>query len=404
MPQYIYKAKTEQGQDRKGEVVAENESELAQILRSKNLILISARKKGDKRRLILALPFLSGVSLTEKLMFVRNLKVMAEAGLSLPRALEVLEKQSENKRFSKVLEEIRDDLLKGNSFSETIKKYPRIFSDMFLSMIEVGEAGGDLAGVLEVLSNQMEREHELKSEIIGALIYPAVIIVAMMGIGLAMLVMVVPKIAETFEELGIDLPATTRFVIGLGNALSSQWYLFIGGGVVFAFVFAYVLRTRRAKIIVSFLGLRLPIISPLVRKINSAYTLRSLSSLIAAGVSLPEALEITSGTAGNFYFKKAIEGSAERIVKGENLSSALSAYENIYPPLVIQMMAVGEETGESIQILGKLAGFFEEQVTRATQNMASIVEPIVMLLIGGAVGFFAISMIQPMYSMLGALQ
>lgn len=404
MPKYIYKAKTETGEDEKGEMTVESESELAHILRKKNLILVSARKKADKEKLNLSIPFLGGVSLSEKLMLVRNLKVMTEAGLSLPRALEVLEKQSENKKLSKTLEEIRKSLLEGNSFSESLKKYPDIFSDMFSSMVEVGEAGGDLAGVLDVLSRQMEREHKLKSEIIGALIYPAVIIIAMLGIGLAMLVMVVPSIAETFEELGIDLPATTRFVIGLGNTLTNQWYLFIVGGILSAVIFAYILRTKQGKTVVSFLSLHFPMVSSLIRKVNSAYTLRSLSSLIAAGVSLPQALEIASGTATNVYFKEALNESAEKVIKGENLSQSLSAYENIYPTLVIQMIVVGEETGESIQILDKLSSFFEEQVTRATKNIASVVEPIIMLLIGGAVGFFAISMIQPMYAMLGALQ
>ncbi len=388
----------------KGSLNAEDKSELARELRGKGLVLISAKdEEEDKSSFNFTLPFLNNVSIKEKLMLTRNLKVMISAGLALPRALQTLAAQSQNKKLKEVLEDIRKNVIKGEEFSSCLEKHSDVFSDLFVSMVKVGEASGKLEEVLEVLSRQMERNHELKSEIMGALIYPAVIILAMMGIGMGMLVFVVPKISETFEQLDAELPQTTQFVIGLGNALSTHWYLFLAGAAAAGLFFYYFLRTKLGKKITGYLGLKLPLISPLVKKISSAYSLRSLSSLIKAGVSLPKGLGIIAGTTGNLYYKKALIHSSKEIKKGVKLSEVLGEYDNLYPPLVIEMIAVGEETGETSNILEKLADFYEAEVTNATKNLASVIEPVVMLLIGGAVGFFAISMIQPMYSMLSAV-
>ena len=232
--------------------------------------------------------------------------------------------------------------------------------------------------------------------------YPAVIICAMIGIGFLMLVMVVPKLAATFEELNIELPATTQLVIGMGNFAAHYWYLLPVIIIVLFFLFRAILKTKAGKKVVDTLILKIPIISSLIRKTNSAYTVRTLGSLIASGVPIVRSLEVLSNTLGNTYYKKAIAECAEKVRKGSKLSEALKKYENIYPFLVIQMIEVGEETGKTSDILIQLADFYEEEVTTTTKGLSSIIEPIIMVIIGGAVGFFAISMIQPMYAMLGA--
>jgi len=226
---------------------------------------------------------------------------------------------------------------------------------------------------------------------------------AMVGIGIMMLIMVVPQLASTFKELEIELPVTTKIVIGLGTFLSEKWFLVIPIIIGFSFLFWIILKTQTGKKIIDTLFLKLPIISPLIKKTNSASTVRTLSSLIASGVPIVKSLEIVSGTLGNMYYKNAVLAAAQIVRKGGKLSEALSVYQDIYPPIVFQMIQVGEETGETSSILSKLADFFETEVTNATQNMASLIEPVLMLIIGGAIGFFAISMVQPMYSMLGAL-
>jgi type IV pilus assembly protein PilC len=218
-----------------------------------------------------------------------------------------------------------------------------------------------------------------------------------------MLVMVVPQLAQTFEELEVELPLTTQIVIGLGTFLAQRWYLMILIVSVLTFLLWRVTKTEAGKAMIDKLILRAPIISSIIQKINTAYTTRTLSSLIAAGVPIIRSLEITSGTLGNIYYKSAITTVAEKVKKGEKIAQALELYENIYPSIVIQMVAVGEETGETSGILAQLAEFFEEEVSNATKNLATIIEPIVMLIIGGAIGFFAVSMIQPMYSMISAM-
>lgn len=404
MPRYFFTAKSQKGELLTGTREAKDQYELARTLRQEGYFLVSAIiEEVKKRPWELTLPFFGGVSLKEKMVFTRNLQVMIGAGVSLPRALRTLAFQSQNRKLRKTLEEITEQVIKGKNFSEALTEYPDIFSELFCSIIKVGEEAGTLEENLGLLIRQMEREYELRSKIKGAMVYPAVIIVAMIGIGILMLIMVVPQLAQTFEELGVELPLTTKAVIALGTFLAEKWYLAILIIIIFMFFLRLILKTREGKKIWDRFALKIPIISSIVQKTNSAYTVRILSSLIASGVSLVRSLEITSTTLGNIYFKEALANSVERVKKGEKLSETLKSYPHLYPPLVTQMIEVGEETGQTSDILQKLADFFEEEVTNATKNLAAVIEPVLMLLIGATVGFFAISMIQPMYAMLGAL-
>lgn len=384
-----------------------DEHSLAKILHDQGFVLIKAEikdKQFNKKNFEINIPFLSNVKLSEKIIFTRNLRIMVSAGISLPRALRILAIQSQNKKFKKVLMEISEHISKGTSFADSLLQYPDVFPDLFSSMIKVGEESGTMEGVLDNLTLQMEREQTLKSNVIGALIYPAVIVTAMVGIGFLMLIMIVPQLSATFDEMGIELPATTQFIINFGNFLAKKWYLFILIVVALIFALQTFVKTRIGKKMMDAFVLKIPIVSSLVRKINSAYIVRTLSSLITSGVPIIRALEIISESLGNFYFKESITKSIDRVKKGDKLSQALEPYHNLYPFMVIQMVEVGEESGQTSEVLGKLAEFFEDEVSRLTSNLSSIIEPVLMLLVGGAVGFFAVSMIQPMYSMLQFIQ
>ncbi len=405
MPKFFYLAKSLKGEEKTGFLEAKDKTQLSKILKEEGFILVRAdlEDKEIKGGFNISLPFLGGVPLTEKLMFTRNLQVMISSGLSLPRALRILSLESKNRKLKNTLISIKQEILKGKNFSDCLKNHSNIFSELFQSMVKVGEETGNLEEVLKVLSRQMERENELKSKIKGALMYPAVIILAMIAVGVLMLVMVVPKLAETFEELQIELPFTTQIVIGLGTFLAEKWFLAILI-IIFLFVSFYLaLKTKPGRKILDTICLKLPIISPLIKKTNSAHTVRTLSSLINAGVPIVRSLNIVSGTLGNVYYKKALSEAAEKVRKGEKLSQAMAPYTDIYPLIVLQMFKVGEETGETSAILDKLSDFFEEEITYATKNLASVIEPILMIIIGAAIGFFAISMVQPMYSMLEAI-
>jgi len=405
MPRYSYTAKSFKGGMNSGAMEASDKHHLAVALRKQGYILISAEIEAQRKKKwnLDILGFIMGVPLKEKMFFTKNLQVMIGSGIPLPKAIDTLIYQTKNKRFRNALTGVKQRITKGESFSDALSKYPNVFSELFASMLKVGEESGTLDNVLKNLTIQMERQHELKSKILGALMYPTVIICAMLGIGALMLVVVVPQLAKTFAELNIELPVTTRFVIFLGTFLSQKWYLVILIVLGLFFLLKLILKTQLGKRIFDGLFLKLPVISPIIKKINSAYTTRTLGSLISSGVPIVRSLEITSKVLGNFYFKNAMKQAVKKVQKGGNLSDALKPYQNLYPFTVIQMIEVGEETGRTSDILSKLADFYEAEVTQTTQNLSSIIEPILMLLIGAAVGFFAISMIQPMYSMIGSM-
>ena len=401
MAKYIYRAKTRDGSNIEGSIVADTTDEATAQIKKQDLILLSLDK--EKKGGSLEISFLSIIKLEDKMIFARNLAVMIDAGLSLPRALDIISTQTKNTKFKDAIKSMSTGLIEGTSFSDVIAEHPKIFSRLFSSMVKVGEATGTLGDVLKVLAKQMEKQHDLREEIKGALIYPIVIILAMVGIGIGMIVGVVPQISKTFAELDLELPPSTRAVIGVGDFMVHRWYIVVGALIGLIILFLRLRKQEWFKDISSRASLRLPFVSSLIERINSARTLRSLSSLIAAGVSLPSALEIVAEISGNSLYRREIEEVTKQVIKGDKLSDALED-KRVYPTLVIQMIAVGEETGETASVLDNLANFYEQQVMRSTKNIASVVEPIIMLFVGGVIGFFAISMIQPMYSMIGQFQ
>lgn len=402
MKNYTYKAKNKEGQDVKGELMAEDETALSKNLRSRGMILVSAKEKKLKKEININI--LGKVKAIEKIVFTRNLQVMISAGLSLPRAMNTLAEQTKNSVFKKALIDIGERIKKGDSFSDSLAKYPKIFSELYQNMIKVAEESGTMENVLETLATQMEKDNELRSKIKGAMLYPSIVLTAMIGIGILMLVVVIPELKETFDELGVELPLSTRIIVAFGDFLSSQWYFALTIAAVLFLVLFTFFKSKKGKKFLNFISLKIPVISKISKETNTAYTTRTLGSLLASGVPIIRSLEIVSGTLTNVYYREAISSSIDRVRKGEKLSNVLKEYDNLYPLMMIQMIEVGEETGKTSEILSKLAIFFEHSVSEATKNMSSIIEPILMLIIGGFVGFFAISMIKPMYSITNTLQ
>ncbi len=399
MPIYSYLAKNLNGESRVGVMEAVDKRELAKMLRQKGYILVSAETKDKPKKISFnfSIPFLSGVSLVDKIMFFRNLLVMINAGVSLPRALGILSEQVKNKKFKKIISEIKEKVVRGETFSDSLKNYPQIFNNLFVSMIKVGEESGTLSEVLDILSRQMEREHQIIAKVRGAMIYPIVIILVMILIGILMMILVVPKLSKIFSDLNIELPLTTKIIINLSNFLINFWYLALLAFTGFIIIFVSFFKTERGKKIRDAIFLKAPLISKIVQKTNIARSIRTLSSLIEAGVPISRSLEITSSTLSNVYYRDALKKSSQEIKSGRKLSEILANYKDIYSSLVIQMVKVGEETGETSDILKQLADFYEDEVYDITKNLSSIIEPVLMVIIGAAVGFFAISIIQPIY-------
>ncbi|MFA5348842.1 MAG: type II secretion system F family protein [Candidatus Paceibacterota bacterium] len=403
MPRYKYTAKTKDGNDESGEMNVKNERELALNLKDQGLILISAKEKSDKKPASISLPFVNRIPLTEKLMMTRNMQVMIAAGISLPRCIKTLSLQTKSKAFKKALNKIEEDILKGDSFSQAIKKHPKIFSNLFCSMIKVGEQTGGLDNALEVLSFHLERTHKLRAKIKGALMYPIIVVGAMLLIGAVMLVKVVPQLSSALATLNVELPKLTKIVMGLGDFFAHKWYVLAGAMIIISVFLTFLSKKEKGKRIIHIVLLKIPFVKNLIKKINTAYASRTLGSLIKGGVPIVEALEISADSLGNYFYSQSLKFAAQEVKKGKKISESIEKFPHLYPPLFVQMIQVGEETGKTSDILSRLSDFLEEEVTNITQNLSSVIEPVLLLLIGGVIAFFAVSMMQPIYSMMGSL-
>ena len=418
MPSFSYTAKNSSGETKAGIIETKDKIEVARTLRRQGLVPITVKlltsqgkpqvQKGIfdvilKFDLAVVLSFVKGVPLADKMMFSRHLAVMISAGVPITKALKVLGKQTRHPKFKSAIEKISEDINKGTSFSEALSNHPKIFNRLYASMVKSGETAGNMSEVLELLADQLKKEHELRARIRGAMMYPSVVVVAMALIGVLMMIMVVPKLSEIFADLGAQLPLTTRIIIKTSEILTRYWiFLLIGAGPAIYGV-RRALATKSGERIISWIFLKIPAIKGIVQKINSARFARTLSSLIGGGVPILEGIKITKDTLGNYYYRKSMDSVYEEVKSVKSLFESIAKFEKIYPGLIVQMIEVGEETGELGNILERLAEFYEEEVNNATKNLSSIIEPILMLVIGAAVGFFAVSMIQPMYSLMGSI-
>ena len=342
--------------------------------------------------------FLSRVKSDELVTITRNLSSMITAGLPLTRALSVIERQSGNPKLKYTLKSIREEINKGQSFHDALGKFPNVFSSLYIAMVRAGEESGQLSGALKTLALQMERSSTLKKKVKGAMIYPTIVIVIMLLIGAVMMVYVVPAITGTFTKMNIELPMSTKILIATSDFMSQNTVLVLGGMVGSIFLFIYILRTTFGKRIFHWLFTKIPVIGEIVKEVNAARTARTLSSLLASGVDVINAIKITEDVVQNVYYKAILGEAAKRVEKGTVLSEVFIENTDFYPVLVGEMILVGEETGQIANMLQELAGFYETEVDQKTKDLSTIIEPILMVCIGGAVGFFALAMITPIYS------
>ena len=339
-------------------------------------------------------------ALVVKMLFTRHLGVMLKAGLPFSRSISVLSEQTNNAYFAEILQSVQEDVQKGNSLADSLAKYPKAFDNLFVSMIRVGELGGNLEEVLNVLYIQLKKEHELSSRVKGAMMYPAVILLAMVAIGTLMMMFVVPSLLNIFREMNVELPLSTKIIVFISDALQNHGIFIFLGFAALAGLFFWSIKTPKGKKYFDYFLLRLPVINGIIAKVNMARFSRTLSSMIASGISIVEALEIISNTLGNTYYKESTEEACQYIQKGIELSEIIGRYDKLYQPLMVHMIEVGEETGTLESTLKQVAEFYEGEIEQITSNMSSIIEPILMLVMGGAVGFFAVSMLQPMYGIM----
>ncbi len=345
----------------------------------------------------------SRVPLKEKLFFVKHLSLMLKTGISLSVALKTLSKQTENKYFSKILIDIGEKVEKGSTFADSLKLYPKVFGELFINMIEAGEMSGKLEEVLNQLFIQMKKEHDLISKVKGALTYPAVIVLAMFGIGTFMILVIVPRITGMFKELDAELPLPTKILITVSDGIINHGVISLISFILFIIIFIKTIQTKKGKYVFQAILLKMPIIGPIIKKINLARFARNISSLLRTDIMIIKSFQITANVLGNLHYRRVIEQMAQEIKKGGKLNEIIKKYPKLFPPIVAQMVAVGEETGELDNILAELAEFYEEEVDQIMENLPAIIEPLLILFLGLGVGGIAVAIIMPMYSITTAI-
>ena len=399
---FKYKAQKADGIFYESERDAADKYALSRELRETGETLIFAHEVTRLKGITLRIYF-GKVRIHDKVIFARNLGGMLAAGLSLSRALGVLERQTRNKKLRSIIGDVAKKISTGASLSASLAEYPQAFPVVMVSMVKAGEEGGNLATSLFAVSDQLDRMYLLQRKVRGALMYPAVVITVMIIIGIIMFIYIVPELTSTFKEFNVTLPLSTRIVIGTSDFLSNNLLLGLGGVAALAFGVYAAARSAKGRRTLDFVLLRIPVISPLIKQANAARTGATLSSLLSAGVEVVSALEITANVMGNSYYKDVLMKAREAIQKGEQISAVFRENESIYPPFLAEMVAVGEETGKLSQMLREAGGFFETEVEQKTKDLSTIIEPVLMVVVGAAVGFFAVAMISPAYSLMNSI-
>lgn len=339
------------------------------------------------------------ISATNKIFLLQNLSVMVRTGVPLADALATLAETTRNKKLKNILSDVQKKIKEGKNFSESLEVYQESFGELFINMIKAGEASGQLDSVLKELYVQTLKDHQLVMKVRNAMTYPTIIVIAMLVIGSFMIVFVLPNITNLFRELDVELPLATRILIAISDFFQNNGLAVLISFLVIIAVLAKTISTQKGKLILDTILLRLPIVAGIIKKINLARASRSLSSLIKTDITIIETLQITSRVLGNSLYKKALMESAEQVKKGNKIADIFKNYPQIFPPNIIQMVSVGEETGSLDDILENLAAFYEEEVYNTMENLPVIIEPVLMILIGVGVAGIALAILMPMQSL-----
>jgi type IV pilus assembly protein PilC len=370
----------------------------ASVLSDKGFIILSL-EESKKGSMEIDLPFLNRIKVKDIVVFSRQLSVMASATVPIVQALRILTEQTKNPRMKKIVAEIGDEVDGGAKLSQALAKYPKVFSDFFISMVRSGETSGKLDDVLNYLADQQERDYDLQSKIKGAMIYPAFIVTGLVIVGFLMSIFVLPKLTAILTESGTELPVTTKALIWGSNFMKSYWWavllLMVGSFFGFRFLTG---GGGPLKHQWDYIKLKLPVFGGLFQRIYIVRITRSLSTLIKGGVPLVTALKIAADVVGNFVYEDLLRKTVKEVEDGRSIASLMLESQEV-PAMVSQMMRVGEETGKLDQILEKLTGFYSRELENMVANLVTLIEPLIMMVMGVAVGFVVVSIILPMYNL-----
>ena len=400
MPTYSYSARPATGGEiRSGELEVKTREDVLAYLHRQRLIPVTVREKEKD----ITFKFGTGIKTRDIVIFTRQFATMINAGLPLVQSLDILAEQTENVHLRKVIQEVLYDVESGHTLADAMRKHNKVFTDLYVNMVAAGEAGGILDTILLRLATFLEKNDALIRKIKGAMIYPGVIMTVAVSAVVILLIFVIPTFQQMFASAGIPLPLPTRVVIGASAFLQAFWWACVAGAVGLFFLIRYIYGTDDGQLAIDKMLLKFPIVGDLLRKAAVARFTRTLGTLVSSGVSILEGLEITARTAGNRVIHDAVMGSRASIAGGDTISAPLKA-SGAFPPMVVQMINVGEQTGGLDDMLSKIADFYDEEVDAAVEALLAAMEPIMIVVLGVVVGGMIVAMYLPIFDMINAVQ
>lgn len=398
MIQFNYIAKERDGAERTGIVEAADSNQAAKILRERGLIVITIKSSESGITLDRLFGSFKKVTDTEITNFTRQLSTMITAGLPLTEALNILKAQTQNKQFTIIQESILHDIEGGGSFADSLQKHPKTFSKIYISLVRAGEASGLLDTILARLAENLEKDREFKAKTRGAMIYPMIVVIAITVVMFIMMIFVIPRLTGMYKDMGVELPGPTKFLIATSNFFVNFWWLMIGGGVVAYFAYKQYVKTESGRKYVDQLMYRIPVFGKIRRESALTEFARTLGLLVGAGIPIIEALNIVSDSVGDKVYYDSIRNAARDVEHGAPLSVPISRDTN-FPPILSQMVKVGEETGKLDEVLIKISKYFEAEAENLIKNLTTALEPFILIFLGIGVAFLVLSIILPIYKL-----
>lgn len=402
MIDYIYTAVDKDGKKVKGTISATNESRARILLKEQGIVPTKIEKQTLLNKDI-NISIGNPVEIRDLSVFCRQFQSILKAGVTIVEALEMLADQTENKVFAKAIREAKTTVQKGGTLAGAMKEHPKIFPSMLVNMIEAGEVSGSLEIALERMGTQFEKSAKLKGLVKKAMIYPIMILIVAFAVVIAMSILVVPSFAEMFEDMGTEMPAITQAIMVFSDFILTKWYIAVLVIAVLVFAISAFAKSENGKEFFGRVSIKLPIFGKLIVKSTSASFARTISTLISAGVSLSDALEITARAMSNVLFKRALRDARQKVEQGSNLSGPLAA-SGLFPPMIPQMVRIGEETGNVDGMLTKAADYYEEEVEIATGSLTTMIEPLIIVVLGAIVAFLVLALYMPMMSMYSGME
>ncbi|HWR67778.1 MAG TPA: type II secretion system F family protein [Desulfomonilia bacterium] len=393
MAVFVWEGRLANGTMKKGELEAADKAAAGMILKRQRIVPTKLKAKSQDIAL-----FAKGIKTKELVIFTRQFSTMINAGLPLVQCLDILSSQQPNPTFKKVLAQIKQDVEGGSTFADALGKHPKVFDNLYVNLVAAGEIGGVLDTVLNRLAVYMEKNESLKNKIKSAMTYPIIVLSVAFGVVAILMIFVIPTFSDMFKQFGSALPGPTQIVVNLSNFFRDFWWGIFGFIVASIIAFKYIRTQQKGRYYTDKLFLRLPVFGPLLRKVAVAKFTRTLGTMISSGVPIMDGLDITSKTAGNMIVEEAIRAVRTSISEGKSMSEPLEQ-TGIFPGMVVQMIAVGEATGAMDQMLGKIADFYDEEVDTAVEALTSALEPILMVFLGGVIGFVVVAMYLPIFQM-----